>query len=81
MEEIDKGCPTTRMGVSGWVFLLVPAYQGSPGSMAVKQLCVCVIQYQPKKLVGKYVFTKCPICVQWNEKLIQSVTNLAYKSN
>jgi len=26
-----------------WVsFLLVPAYPGSPGSTAVKQLCVCV---------------------------------------
>jgi len=24
------------------VFLLVPAYPGSPGSKAVKQLCVCV---------------------------------------
>jgi len=27
------------MGVSGWMFLLVPAYPGSP----VKQLCVCVL--------------------------------------
>jgi len=24
MEEVDKGCPMIRMGVSGWVFLLVP---------------------------------------------------------
>jgi len=32
----------TRMGVSGWVFLLVPAYLGSPGPTAVKRLCVCV---------------------------------------
>jgi len=31
-----------RMGVSGWVFLLVPAYPGSPGPTAVKRLCVCV---------------------------------------
>jgi len=30
------------MGVSGWVFLLVPAYPGSPGPTAVKRLCVCV---------------------------------------
>ena len=29
-------------GVSGWMFLLVPAYLGCPGSKAVKQLCVCV---------------------------------------
>ena len=42
MEEDDKGCPIIRMGVSGWVFLLVPAYPGSPGQKAVKRLCVCV---------------------------------------
>ena len=29
-------------GVSGWMFLLVPAYLGSPGQKAVKQFCVCV---------------------------------------
>ena len=30
---------------SGWVwmFLLVPAYPGSPGQKAVKRLCVCVL--------------------------------------
>jgi len=39
MEEVDKGCP---MGVSGWVFLLVPAYPGSPGPTAVKRLYVSV---------------------------------------
>ena len=27
---VDKGCLTIRMGVSGWVFLLVPAHPGSP---------------------------------------------------
>ena len=43
MEEVDKGCPIIRMGVSGSVFLLVPAYPGSTGPRAVKQLvCVCV---------------------------------------
>ena len=31
-----------RMGVSGLVFLLVPAYPGCPGPTAVKRLCVCV---------------------------------------
>ena len=31
-----------RMGVSGWMFLLVPAYPGGPGQKAVKRLCVCV---------------------------------------
>jgi len=31
-----------RMGVSGRMFLLVSAYPGSPGTKAVKRLCVCV---------------------------------------
>jgi len=39
MEEVDKGCPMISMGVSGWMFLLVPAYPGSPGQKAV--VCVC----------------------------------------
>ena len=42
MEEVDKGCPMIRMGVSGRVFLLVPAYLGNPGPKAVKRLRVCV---------------------------------------
>ena len=42
MEKDDKGCPMIRMGVSGWMFLLVPAYPGSPRQKAVKRLCVCV---------------------------------------
>ena len=45
MEEDDKGCPMFRMGVSGWMFLLIPAYPGTAGSprqKAVKRLCVCV---------------------------------------
>ena len=37
-----KGCLMIRMVVSGWMFLLVPAYPGSPVPKAVKQLCVCV---------------------------------------
>jgi len=31
-----------RMGVSGWMFLLVPAHPGSSGQRAVKWLYVCV---------------------------------------
>jgi len=42
MEEDDKGCPMIRMGVSGRVFLLVPADPGCPGPKAVKRLSVCV---------------------------------------
>ena len=46
MEKDDKGSTLTRMGVSGWMFLLVPAYPGCPGQTAVKWLlllllCVC----------------------------------------
>jgi len=37
MEKDDKGSTMIRMGVSGWKFLLVPAYPGCPGSKAVKQ--------------------------------------------
>jgi len=37
MEKDDKGSTMIRMGVSGCMFLLVPAYPGCPGSKAVKQ--------------------------------------------
>jgi len=30
-----------RMGMNGWMFLLVLAYSGSPGQEAVKRLCAC----------------------------------------
>ena len=42
MEEVDKGCPVIKIGVSGWMFLLVQAYPGGPRPKAVKRLCVCV---------------------------------------
>ena len=41
MEEVDKGCPMIRMGVSGWMFLLITAYLVCPGPKAIKRLCVC----------------------------------------
>ena len=31
-----------QRGVSGWMFLLVPAHPGSPGERAIKWSCVCV---------------------------------------
>ena len=37
MEKDDKGSTLIRIGVSGWNFLLVPAYPGCPGSKAVKR--------------------------------------------
>ena len=50
MEEVDKGCLMIRTGASGWVFLLVPAYPGSPGHRAINQLCVCVCLSYDEKL-------------------------------
>ena len=38
MEKGDKGSMLTRMGVSRWMFLLVPSYPGCPGQTAVKWL-------------------------------------------
>jgi len=55
MEEDDKRCPMIRMGVSGWVFLLVPAYPGCPGPKAVKRLCVCVC----------VMYVMCVMCVMY----------------
>ena len=34
-----------RRGVSGRMFLLVPAHVGRPGQRAVKRLCVCCLLY------------------------------------
>ena len=60
MEEGDKGCLIIRMGVSGWVFLLVPAYPGCPGPTAVKRLCVCVCK-QVASVCGRRPSTSwCP---------------------
>ena len=53
MEEVDKGCPMIRMGVSRWMLLLVPAYPGSPGQRPLN-VCVCFII--PAK-ARDYVFT------------------------
>ena len=47
MEKDDKGSTMIPMGVSGWKFLLVPAYPGCPGSKAVKRsLLLLLIQSQ-----------------------------------
>ena len=47
MEKDDKGSTMIRMGVSGWKFLLVPAYPGCPGSKAVKRSSKDVLMLQP----------------------------------
>ena len=43
MEKGDKGSTLTRMGVSGWMFLLVPAYPVCPGQTAVKWLLLLLL--------------------------------------
>ena len=43
MEKGDKGCTLDRMGVSGLMFLLVPAYPGGPGQTAVKWLLLLLL--------------------------------------
>jgi len=48
MEKDDKGSTLIRIGVSGWEFLLVPAYPGCPGSKAVKR--------------SSFVKTACMLC-------------------
>ena len=60
MEEVDKGCPMTRMGVSGWMFLLVPTYPVSPGQKATKRLCVCVCVFCSTIKVCLCVIGTCP---------------------
>jgi len=46
MEEADKGWLRIRIGVSAWMFLLVPAHPGSPRQEAVNQMfcCFCCLQ-------------------------------------
>jgi len=45
MEKGDKGSTMIRMGVSGWMFLLVPAYPGCPGSKAVKRSSLLLLYW------------------------------------
>jgi len=39
MEKGDKGSTMIRMGVSGWMFLLVPAYPGCPDQRPLNGRC------------------------------------------
>ena len=45
MEKDDKGSTLIRIGVSGWKFLLVPAYPGCPGSKAVKRSLLLLLSF------------------------------------
>ena len=46
MEKDDKGSMMIRMGVSGWMFLLVPAYPGCPRSKDVKWSLLLLLLHQ-----------------------------------
>jgi len=54
MEEADKGWLMTTIGVSGWMFLLVPAHPGCPGQNPESHkmvVCVCVYQYKVSMMI------------------------------
>ena len=55
MEKDDKGSMMIRMGVSGRMSLLVPAYPGCPGSKAVKRslLLLVVAVVECRSLAGE----------------------------
>ena len=80
MEKGDKGSTLTKMGVSGWMFLLVPAYPGCPGQTAVKWLLLLLLLLYCKTqlmlqwildgvhlaviLMCSYASGKSPVCIQ-----------------
>ena len=69
MEKDDKGSTVIRMGVSGWMLLLVPAYPGCPGSKAVKRSLLLLFWYRltwvvPEK--GPLNGCVCVCVVIWN---------------
>jgi len=49
MEEAAKGWLMIRTGVSGCIFLLVPANPGSPRQRAVKQLLLLFLEMPAAK--------------------------------
>jgi len=53
MEKDDKGSTMIRMGVSGWMFLLVPAYPGCPESEAVKRSLLLLLSGSQKITLEK----------------------------
>ena len=72
MEKGDKGSTLIRMGVSGRMFLLVPAYPGCPGSKAVKWslllllLIKCIYTEQAVRLDAAKFFLRNRVLNEWN---------------
>ena len=67
MEKGDKGSAMIRMGVSGWMFLLVPAYTGCPGSKAVKRSLLLVRARRRRKLISNKLYWHCCELVKLSE--------------
>jgi len=65
MDEADKGQLMTMIGVSGWMFLLVPAHPGCLREISESRktvVCVCVAEIQT--LYG-IVFISAPCILDW----------------
>jgi len=76
MEKGDKGSTLTRMGVSGWMFLLVPAYPGCPEQTAVKWLLLLSVCCLLRMDLVIYLCVQCVLwcgqeyCMTHDEKLL-----------
>jgi len=76
MEKGDKGSTLIRMGVSGWMFLLVPAYLGCPGSKAVKRsLFLLVLRSQNQRMECLWVCCRqlwvwCSFNIPWLDSFL-----------
>jgi len=69
MEKDDKGSAMIRMGVSGWMFLLVPAYLGFPGSKAVKRSLYDIAHHTLK-------MSNCHHSMLWHPKKVTLAVDL-----
>jgi len=84
MEKDDKGSTLIQIGVSGWKFLLVPAYPGCPGSKAVKRsLLYLHLKYNIEKInnEGKNRNDEEKLCnlIHWNKhRLVDMVVICSY---
>ena len=59
MEKGDKGSRMIWMGVCGWMFLLVPAYPGCPGSKAVKRSLLLLLNWSGNQKTGRRSANTC----------------------
>ena len=53
----------TLMGVSGWMFLLVPAYPGCPGQTAVKWLLLLLLSWGLLFSMHSVIKVKLVVCI------------------